>query len=148
MATKDSVFQLLRQQKEEARNPPDREEWLSSLKTLMGMLQAWMADAIRQKLFQVEEFPVGIKEEQLGAYYAPGLKVVTPRGETIQIKPRARIVVGSLGRVDMECAPKKAMLVRTRPDHWQFAQLSSQGEWHFEDLTEESFWESVGGLLS
>jgi hypothetical protein len=151
MAAKEELFKELAQQKElrEKRGPEQLKDWGKSLERLFGQLRGWLTPAEADNLLRVEEDRVSLREEGLGAYAAPSLRVITPRGEVVRIIPKGRVIVGALGRVDFECSPKKAMLVQRAPHRWQFAELTlDPGGWSFEDLTEDSFWETLRYLLS
>ncbi|HZT83350.1 MAG TPA: hypothetical protein VFA26_24175 [Gemmataceae bacterium] len=156
MTAKESVFELLKQQKQldhddkRSDHKARQKEWVKALRDLMGQLAAWLKDAERQGLLRIEEVSHTLEEERLGpSYTAPGLKVVTPGGVTVHVRPKARYVVGAQGRVDMDCPPKKAILVRKAPAQWQVAELApAQGGWAFKDLDEDSFWEALRDLLS
>ena len=126
-----------------------REEWLTAISDLMSRLGGWLSEAEQEGLFAVADEDVERTEERLGSYRATALKLTTPKGEIIRIVPRARQVVGGYGRVDLECPPKKSILVRAEPDRWQFARLVPEnGGWTFQDLTEDSFWQAIGDLIS
>jgi hypothetical protein len=151
MTAKELMLSRLGKQKGSTEGAPQDvlREWLAALSQLYQEFAAWMNDAVAQNLLQVTETKIPIKEEKLGTYNAPALKVVTPRGDVMQILPRARMVVGAYGRVNFESSGNKAMLVRSGLDKWQFAKLNpDRGGWVFEDLTEESFWKTLDGLLS
>jgi hypothetical protein len=150
MTAKEKVLELLKQQKNQTVQTLDKREWAGALKSLMSMLEGYLADAATTNLFDVRKVRRPMDEQGLGHYLAPTLELFTPRGDTIVIKPRARQVVGSHGRVDLESATKKAMLVRKGlPDDWQFARLAADSEgWTFKELSEESFWETLEELLA
>jgi hypothetical protein len=155
MTAKQAVFDLLKQQKQidQAGKLVDmetvRREWLEALGALMNTLHSWLKDAVDQQLLRIETTVESLKEERLGPVYtAPALKVITPTDVVVHIRPRARFVVGAHGRVDLECPPKKAMLVRKQPNRWQFADLTSGSAGRIRELTEESFWEVLMDLIS
>jgi hypothetical protein len=151
MTAKEHVLSLLGKQKESLEGAPTDivREWLTALTWLYREFATWMSEAVAQHLLQVTEIQIPMKEEKLGSYDAPALKVVTPRGVVIHIAPRARMVVGAFGRVDFESSGNKATLVRSELDKWQFATLNpDRGGWLFEDLTEESFWKTLDGLIA
>jgi len=151
MAAKEELLKDLAQQKEYLQRsaPEQRVEWRKSLKQLFAQLAGWLDEARASKLLMVENKDVRILEPQLGVYVAPGLRVVTPRGEVVEIVPKGRMIAGGYGRVDLECSPKRAMLVQRSPGRWEFAELTpDQGGWSFRELTEGSFWETLRSLLS
>ncbi len=77
------------------------------------------------------------------------LRLITPNGETIRVVPKGRQVTGGTGRVDLECPPKKSILIQTDPGQWRYARLSPEsGGWVTQDLTEESFWKALADVIS
>lgn len=151
MTAKEALLKELAEQKQfrEASGPEQLKEWGESLGELFTQFKGWLSDAMANGLLRLEEDPVSIREERFGVYVAPSLRVIAPRGEVVRIVPKGRLVVGAQGRVDLECSPKRAMLVQKGLSHWQFAELApDRGGWTFKDLTEESFWETLRFLLS
>ncbi len=152
MTAKQSMLDLLKQEKQrkEGANPSDtQKEWLRALRELMDRLCKWMQEAVSDKLLQVEKIDQALTEERIGRYHAPALKIVTPAGVSLTITPKARFIVGAGGRVDLECPPKKAILVRKASADWQFAEIQpGRADWRFKDLTEESYWQTLRELLS
>jgi hypothetical protein len=151
MTAKDAAFDLLKRQKDLPAGDPSvqKQHWLQALDQLMDLLGSWLHAAQSEGLVKIDKSAAPVREERLGLYMAPKLKVVTPRGDTVTIAPRARYVVGAEGRVDMECPPKKAILLHRGSQGWQIANLAqTQAGWSFEPLTEESFWTHFKDLLS
>lgn len=143
-----AVYELLRE-RQNAEGPSDpselREEWLGEVSRLFETLRSWMADAEDRGLLKVEQDAVELKEDRLGRYQAPMLRVVTP-GMTVRIVPRGRMIIGGLGRVDFETPACRILLVRSQPSSWTFRELS-EGRWRVEPLTEGSFWNVLDSLL-
>ncbi|HUI25463.1 MAG TPA: hypothetical protein VL403_05210, partial [Candidatus Kryptonia bacterium] len=69
----------------------------------------------------VEEHDVTVSEHDLGTYEAPALTIRAPRSRSVQIVPKAGLIVGGKGRVDFESGPNRATLVRVEEGHWKFA---------------------------
>ncbi|HVC94763.1 MAG TPA: hypothetical protein VND64_13775 [Pirellulales bacterium] len=150
MTAKDAAFDLLKRQKDLPTGDPSvqKQHWLQTLDQLMDLLEAWLQAAESEGLLKIERDKWRVLEERLGVYIAPRLNVVTPRGDTVTITPRARYVVGAEGRVDMECPPKKAIFLHRGSQGWQIAKLAQmQAGWSYEPLTEESFWAHFKDLL-
>jgi len=148
---KEAIIDRLRGQRD-ALDPAEgealRSEWVAALHALMEMFRGWLADAERERLLRVEAEEINRDEERLGSYQVPVMKLLTPKGESLRIVPRARIVVGARGRVDLECPPNSAILIRSEPERWQFARLVPEKRgWIFHDLSEDSFWQVIGELL-
>ena len=151
MTAKEAVFSLLKREKadEEAGDSYRRkQEWLASLGELTAQLRNWLESAETETLLTVEETQVELREPGFGVYTAPGLQLTTPSGKVIRVIPKGRYVVGAMGRVDLECSPKKEILVRNEAG-WQFARLAAaRGRWTFEKFSEDSFWEALNELLA
>ena len=151
MTAKQELLKQLSEQKvfDAAKGPAMIAEWRESLTQLFRKFAEWLAEPVAEDLLAVVEVPVRVQEERLGDYDAPSLKITTPRGETIRIAPKARLVLGADGRVDFVCGPKTAVLIRKDRTRWQFAELApDRGGWSFEDLTDTSFWKKLQYLLS
>ncbi|HQU41285.1 MAG TPA: hypothetical protein PK867_00675 [Pirellulales bacterium] len=153
MTAKEAVLELLKREKEvgdAAAQGVDaiRREWLLALAELMAQIRQWLKAAEQEKLLQVEEYTASLREERLGNYDAPALKIVTPRGFALNVKPKARFVVGGMGRVDLDAMPKLRILVRKDRTTWQVAkQTGEHGFWSFADLDENSFWQALNELM-
>lgn len=155
MTAKESVLELLKRRKlvEESGGNGDAQqlqaEWLADLRELMSTIHGWLADAQAQGLVIVRDVELTLSEDRIGSYVAPGMKLVMPQGDVVTISPRGLFVIGGEGRVDVECTPRKAILLRRSPQSWRFAELSRNGEgWSFKDFTEESFWEVLRALVA
>ena len=152
MSAKEDLLKQLSEQKSlsEVRGPEIVTEWRKSVRHLFNQFKEWLAEKAAKDVLKVVETPVEIKERLLEPIYqVPSLRISSPSGDVIQIVPKARMVVGAYGRVDLECGAKRLTLVRKEPERWQFAKLApDQGGWSFEDLTESSFWTALQYLLS
>jgi hypothetical protein len=151
MTTKQQVFDTLRHLKN-GHKPQDMaaitSEWRSALGRLFDRLQSWLHDAVDQNLLTVRGGQRAFQEERLGEYTAPVLVISTPGGIDVQIAPRARFAAGTIGRVDLECLPKKYVMVRKEVDEWEIVELDPHQGWRFRPLTEESFWDVLGKLIA
>ena len=150
MTTKESVLEALAKQKnvdKSAEAIAIKTEWLLALKNLFDQITLWSKEAVDRKLLEIKEGQVAIQEERIGAYYAPSCEFITPAGIRVHILPKARFVVGSIGRVDWESPPNEVILVRKNGNNWQFAELDAPCGWRYTPLTEESFWEMLGNMI-
>ncbi len=95
-----------------------REQWLQSLKELVGEVSGW---AIQQKGWHVEsEAAQSVSEEALGTYDVPVLTIHTPEGRLI-LEPIARNFPGS-GIVELYAWPSlfRVRLLQDQPgDEWE-----------------------------
>lgn len=149
MTARDEVIGMLSEQQEltNKKGPELRAEWQSSVQRLMEQIRAWLKEPAERRLLRVENETADVTEGLLGNYEAAALKITTPKGDVVKIFPKARIVVGAFGRVDFECGPSRATLVRKTQQTWQFAKLGLN-RWEYTDFGEESFWETLRGLIS
>ncbi len=66
----------------------------------------------------------------------------------MDVLPRARLIVGATGRVDLVSGRAHALLVRFGQDEWAFMRLAENGgEWERRDLTADSLSDVLLGLL-
>jgi hypothetical protein len=149
---KEAVLDRLRRQRALEDNSDVaalHQDWLRAIDDLMKQIRAWLSEAQQEGLFVISEADAELTEPGVGSYPVKDLILTTPKGETIQITPRARQAAGTYGRVDMKCPPKKRILVRDESMRWQFAHLGPGNPgWDIQDLTEESFWQAIGDLIS
>lgn len=153
MTAKEAVLELLKREKQVGEAASQdveaiRREWLLAIAQLMAQIRQWLKAAEEEKLLQVEEYTATLQEQRLGSYDAPALKIVTPRGFAVNVRPKARLVVGAMGRVDLDAMPKMRILVRKDRATWQVAkQIGEHGLWSFVDLDENSFWQALNELM-
>jgi hypothetical protein len=149
---KEAVLDRLRRQRAIETNSDVvalHEDWLRALDDLMNQFRSWLSEAEAEGLFVVSEYEAELTEAGVGTYPVKDLILTTPKGETIQIVPIGRLAAGTYGRVDLKCPPKRHVLVRDESSRWQFARLvPGNNGWAMQDLTEESFWQAIGDLIS
>lgn len=153
MTAKEAVFELLERERDRGGSAQldletARREWLLALSELLSLLRKWLNEAERKTLLSIKEYSISIHEERLGSYDAPAMEITTPGGLSVSVRPRARFVVGGMGRVDLSTSSKSRILVRKDRTTWQFARLvSAEGRWSFVDLDENSFWQTLNELM-
>lgn len=160
MPTTDPLIDFLRQQKQDAEAEHEqvnwaeiRGSWTSDLHALISQFKEWLRDAVAERLLTVEEHDVTISEDDLGTYQAPALAICAPRSRSVQIVPKARLIVGGKGRVDFESGPNRATLIRVDEGHWKFMTRRFSGSpvgplFEMSDLNAESFRETIRELLA
>src|SRR4051794_22353682 len=52
-----------------------REEWVEAVRRLMKQLEGWLREADRDGVLDIQEEEHDLREESLGRYTAPGLRV-------------------------------------------------------------------------
>ena len=71
-------------------------------------------------------------------------------GQTVELQPIGRYVVGAYGRVDLKAGLRTIMIVKRREDEWEFAEREGRGKpktWPLNRQTfEELMADSVGDL--
>lgn len=163
MPTPDPLIDFLRQQKQDTQHKQEnwakiRESWITDLRALMSQFKAWLKDAVAEQLIEVQEHEVPLSEDNLGTYNAPSLTISAPRARSIHIVPKARLIFGGQGRVDFECGPNRAKLIRVDKEHWKFVRedfsgaplgrLSTPMKRTLADLSEQNFRETIRELLA
>jgi len=162
MPTADPLIDFLRQQKQDAEGRKVnwariRESWITDLRELMAQIRAWLKDAVAERLLEVREHEVSLTEDGLGTYTVPALTISAPRSRLIQIVPKARLIVGAEGRVDLESGPNRAKLIHVGKA-WKFVRedfsgarlgrLSAPMKRELADLSEQKFRETIRELLA
>lgn len=153
MAAKTDVLKMLEAQKQHARmdvSHPDeiKKEWIGAITDFYKKIRGWLRDAETKKLIVVEEGEVRLHEKILHIYTAPSLGLTTPRGQVIEIIPRARFIVGAAGRIDITFGTRSLMAIRTDAGNWEFVEPEPAGGWKRELVTEDSFWQGIGGFIA
>ena len=152
MEIKRTFMDLLRERKEQEEEidlEAFKDEWLTELRERMAQFKSWLEADREEGLYTITELEVDIDEERLGKYKAPGLLLKTPGGRTIEIEPKARVIVGGLGRIDFSSVPNRFRLIQTEPGKWAFALVPTVGHNEpYSELGEESFFEHLYRLIA
>jgi hypothetical protein len=150
MTIKQAVLEKLRNLKNGDRTPESSKivaDWLDALNKLFQQLQAWLSEAVDQKLLEVHYGQRAFYEEKLGEYTAPVIRIAMSTGIEVKIAPKARFAAGTQGRVDFESIPKKYILILRGDSKWEFIEMDPSQGWRFRPLTEESFWDVLDKLI-
>ena len=78
-----------------------RKKWLAELDSLFAFIQKALLSA-GFPADQIDRTTKTLHEETLGRYESPGLLVKLPAGGTVTFTPIASVIIGGLGRVDVE----------------------------------------------
>jgi hypothetical protein len=149
MSSKEAVLERLRNLKRGGSDSDAeiREEWLQAIDGLFKQIQDWLREAVQERLLEVS-FSKGIHSDgRLGEYSSPFMLIRSPSGAEIVIDPKSRFLGGMKGRVDIECPPKAAILVRLNDGQWAFAELDPPHGWRYRPLMQDSFWEVLEKML-
>jgi len=151
MADSQSLLDLLREQKaEEQRARVDwtavRNEWLADLRALGERIEEWLREPVAQELLRITKRKITLREEALGSYEVPSWQIHAP-SRIISVLPVGRVIVGGVGRVDVECGLQRYLLIRTDRGKWEIwdaADRTKKGR----SLDEGSFTALLKHLLS
>lgn len=99
---------------EEERRRKVIEEWQRDLEELFKDIEGWLQPAVKEGL-EVQRGSRVIREELLGDYKVPTLTLRFGR-QQVEIVPVGRLVFGATGRVDIDFAGGKVLLVRPATD--------------------------------
>lgn len=92
-----------------------RADWLARVETVLEDVQRWSAE----QNWSTHRADKTIREDRLGTYLAPTLRIRVPDGE-IQVDPVALQVVGADGRIDLEAWPSlNRVKLIGRNGHWE-----------------------------
>lgn len=91
--------------------------WIAAVEQLLNQIAAWS----EAENWSVHRDQTSIREEGVGTYTAPTLRIRTPKGRSeLFVTPVALRVIGASGRVDLEGWPSldRLMLIRVN-GNWQ-----------------------------
>ena len=113
-----------------------KEEWLQELDKLMDTIDQWLRPSVEAGL-KVTKATVPISEERLGTYIAPK-RVIEFTGRRVEVEPKARVIVGGHGRVDVRSSVGTAFLIFSKPEGLWF--IVKDRDWtNRETFTQDSF---------
>lgn len=129
--------------------PRDVEEWRDDLRSLMDTLYGWLRDAEAEGLLRVHRATEPLSESKYGDYDAPSMTIEAPEARTVRVRPVGLDVVGSAGRVDLECGPRRARLIRMGDRTWKIATPSraSRAMFDLHVLDARTFEDALDDLL-
>jgi len=152
MTEKESVLRTLREQKEAGTEQgvdleAVKTEWLRDVAVLMAKIGEWLQPAVADELLTTNTIESVVFDEHLGSYKTQGLRITTPKGQRIDVKPHARFIMEFEGRVDLLSGPKRGMFLRTGSGEWTVG-VHAFGRVETTELTEDAFWGVVRELLA
>jgi hypothetical protein len=77
-----------------------RERWVREIGNLFQTVSQWLQPHVDHQLVQIERMTKELHEQYLGSYQVPWLHI-TISGDVIDLVPKASVIVGGYGRVDM-----------------------------------------------
>ncbi len=153
MNSTDTLRAHLKRLKDEVEATPDagrlRAEWIADLGALMDTLHGWLREAEREGLLKIERGETDIDEARYGAYEAPAMTITAPDGRELLVQPMGLNVLGFQGRVDLECGPRRARLMRGADRAWKLGPATQRSHSMFElvPLDEQAFADVLDDLL-
>jgi hypothetical protein len=154
MTVKEELLQRLRQEKDDfdrrfANIESVKAEWVAAVGEKMRQFRAWLDDAEQQGLIRVEDRPQTIHDDvRLGPYPATVIRVVSPSGRSVEIRPRARFVAAGEGRIDFDSGSRSVALLNRGGDRWEFRVLGPGWNPRGLELSEDAFWQVLSDLLA
>lgn len=139
---------LEQKQKQQEKSAIDREavrqEWISNCSKVMLRVTEWLKPLENKNYLKIQSETISIREEQLGEYEAPALRLVFVKSQILTVRPVGRFILGAQGRVDMASGSTLlVMLIHKGNDEWEFARREGRyGErrtWPFNRDTFEEF---------
>lgn len=94
-----------------------RDKWLRELDDVFSWIEIQLTAAgLSQQA--VMKSCIDLKEESLGLYQAPALSIQLPTRVLIDFRPKASVIVGGYGRIDVESrhALKRVLLIAVDAD--------------------------------
>ena len=87
-----------------------RDAWVKQVEALIHQIKSWLGPLLEEKQLALVEGKTFLQEEYIGRYEVPWLEVLIGK-QRARIIPKATLVVGSFGRVDMEGPMGRVLLV-------------------------------------
>lgn len=120
-----------------------KEEWLMALGTFFSIIDTWIAPLEAKGLIKKQTVNYTMREESLGEYKAPG-RVLLLADKNIEMKPIGRVIVGAIGRVDINSRLKQIPILRFK-DGWKIAEQHKRMIYH--DFDQGTFADLLKQLL-
>lgn len=87
-----------------------KNDWLRQIDKLYELVRAWLAPLSSDGTVKITTGWQPLAEQYIGSYDAPTLEIEI-RKTKVTLTPRATLVIGSYGRVDLEGPAEKTLLV-------------------------------------
>jgi hypothetical protein len=115
-----------RQERAKVSYAAERETWVNRCADLMTQIYDWLKPLEERKYLQVHRRKRQIREDQFGEYEVDGLLIVFVDGQTVDIQPIGRYIVGAEGRVDLQAGTTTVMIVHKGNGQWEFAKRAGR----------------------
>jgi hypothetical protein len=122
-------------------------QWIDSVTIFYNNVKKWLKPFIDQKLLVINEDSwVNIYEHGFGNYDIKKLDIIIGKNSVITLTPRATLVMGDYGRIDMRGPKGVISIIQKDWNDWKFINMSTREElW---DANEESFETVIQDLVN
>jgi hypothetical protein len=122
-------------------------QWIRSVTDFYNNIKKWLKPFIDQKLLVIKEDSwVNIYEHGFGEYDIKKLDIIIGKNDVITLTPRATLVLGNYGRIDMRGPQGVISIIQKNWNEWKFINMSTREElW---DADEESFETVIQDLVN
>lgn len=115
-----------RQEKAGIDHVAERETWTRLVSDLMTRIHGWLRPLEERGYLRTYRRERVIREDLLGDYAIGGLHIEFVDGQSIDIQPIGRFIIGGEGRVDLQAGARTIMIVHTGQGKWQFAERTGR----------------------
>ena len=109
---------------------------MDQLERFMECIKSWLEQPEKEGLVEVNEKKVEIIEEKIGKYEAPALELLIG-GESVEITPVGRFIIGASGRVDIISFTDRYITLHHSEKGWIYRKEGKQSD--FQEFTEGNF---------
>ena len=123
------------------------QQWIDSVTVFYDNVKKWLRPFINQKLITIkEDNSVNIYEQGFGEYDMKKLDIIIGKNNVITLTPRATLIFGGYGRIDMRGPMGIISIIQKNWNEWKFINMSTMEElW---DANEESFETVIQDLIN
>jgi hypothetical protein len=146
----DSFEEFLKKKKDE--NPKldwnQREkQWIDSVTEFYANVKKWLKPFIDEQLITIKEDSwVNIYEHGFGDYDIKKLDIIIGKNDLITLTPRATLVVGGYGRIDMRGPRGEISIFQKKWGKWKFIDKLTRNElW---ETNEKTFKSAIQDLVN
>jgi hypothetical protein len=146
------VRQYADQKKSAAENSVDWEErkkwWQERVSHLFSKIDSWLRPLIDNNIVKFSKENISLTEETLGQYEVESC-TISLQQQNLRLKPKASVIIGGFGRIDVDGPNGSAMLILCTPDdNIPRDQLRNRADWfishpkqrrNLRPLTKEAF---------
>lgn len=115
------------------RSPIDWEKrkkwWVGQVDSLYTLLRSTLKPAEEAGALEVVRRPIQLREEALGEYSVDQM-LLNFGGAKVVLRPVATVIVGAVGRVDVNGPAGSARLILATPDDEEPAEYMTNAKWH------------------